>query len=293
VKLIKLEQESLNKEWNMQFMDKEHFDVCVNEDAHIQRPDGSTLLIMIKNPFSKAALETARPILKKIRQRTENRSTASGIKAEARTKLDGTKSSTTRVPKGWEVMSGLIGYFERSVRFPYCHACAWNQEHPELFAKLIPFLTEANQVYKQHTPERWAVQTEHAQKCSQDFVIPGTNYTTVTVNHNFRTACHLDAGDLKTGFSNLICLREGNYRGAELVLPNWRVSVDLHDGDMIIFDPHEWHGNCQILPLTKNALRTTIVCYFRELMQYCKSTTEEIDFAKNRKAGDVLFPERQ
>ena len=273
-------------------MDKSHFDLCVSEDCHIQRPDGSTLLILLKNPFTKGSLESARPIVKKIKQKTENRSTASGIHAKGRVKLDGTVSKTSRVPKGWEVMSGLIGYFERTVRFPYCHACSWNQENPEKFSKLYPFLKEASFQFSKYAPERFAVQKQYCQKLHHEFVIPETVYTTVTVNHNFRTACHLDAGDLKSGFSNLICLREGSYAGGELVLPNWRIAVDLHDGDMIIFDPHEWHGNCQIIPLSKKYLRTTLVCYFREQMQFCKSMKEELEMAKNRKLGDPLFPEK-
>ena len=52
-----------------------------------------------------------------------------------------------------------------------------------------------------------------------DFKIHDTVFTTVTVNKNFRTAAHYDAGDLKEGFGNLAVLQTGEYSGAYTVIP--------------------------------------------------------------------------
>lgn len=292
MKQLKLSIEPDDRDWSMQFMDDRHYDLLIEDECEVLKPDGSPLLTVLRNPFTKLSIDMARPVFKKIRMRTENRSVASGTTAVPRKKKNGQKSKTTRVPRGWEVMSGLVGYFERSVRFPYAHACAWNLHNPDLFPSLFPILGEATSLFASYRPERFAAQMQCVERTHRDFVIPGTAYTTVTVNHNFRTACHKDAGDLEAGFSNMLALTEGRFAGGNLVLPRWRLGVKLGDGDFILFDAHEWHGNTQIIPIDKRALRTTAVCYYREDMQYCKSAKEELAFAKNRKPGDPLFPEK-
>lgn len=274
----------------MQFMDDSHFDELFNEDVFIEKPDGSPLLVLVKGGVSEENYLKAYIALKKFRVRTENRSTASGITAVPRVKMDGTLSGTSRVPKGWGVISGILGYFERQVRFPYCHACAWNAKHPALFATLYPMLQQCTGHFGRLIPERFANQKAMIDRTNKDFIIPGTVYTTVTVNKNFRTAAHKDAGDLESGFSNMIVFAEGIYQGGELVLPDWRLAVKLDHRDLVMFDAHEFHGNTQIIPITKAATRTSIVCYYREKMHHCKSQKEELAFAKNRKIGDPIFP---
>lgn len=291
MRTINLKQSSLNKEWAMQFVDESHYDTLYNESVKIYKPDGSPLLVLLKQAIDVDKAELAWSALKKFNSKTENRSTSSGICASPRKKKDGTISQTTRVPKGWEAVSGIVGYFERIVRQPYCHSCSWNMKHPEEFAKMLPMLKQTTGLFAEHVHDRYQVQKRYVDQTHKDFVIPETVYTTVTVNKNYRTACHLDAGDLASGFSNMIYLQDGLIGGGYLVLPNWRVAVQLGHLDLVMFDAHEWHGNTQVVPLTKGATRCTLVCYYREKMVHCKSATEELLICKNRKPGQPLFPE--
>lgn len=270
-------------------MDESHYDTLLSETCAVMKPDGSPLLVLLKGRLDPQKVSNAWSVLKKINIKTENRSVAAGIDAVGRKKLDGTISSTTRVPKGWEVVSGIIGNFERTIRMPYAHKCSWNRDNPEKFKRIIPMLQECSQLFHNYVHDRYQVQKGFCDRTHPDWVIPGTVYTTVTVNKNFRTACHLDAGDLEQGFSNMVVIREGDYRGGHLVLPNYRVAVQLDTCDLIMFDAHEYHGNTQIVPISKNATRCSLVLYYREKMVGCKSAAEELEYAKNRKPGDKIF----
>ena len=114
---------------------------------------------------------------------------------------------------------------------------------------------------------------------NKDFIIENTTFTTVTVNKNYRTACHYDAGDYKKGFGNLGVLRQGNYSGGYTVIPKYGIGIDLYDGDVALFDVHELHGNTEI---KRKAIseRISVVCYYRENMIFCGSKEYELERAK-------------
>ena len=100
-----------------------------------------------------------------------------------------------------------------------------------------------------------------------------TPFTTVTVNKNFRTAAHRDAGDLHEGFSNLTVVAKGDqqWTGGYLVLPEFRVAINIRPGDLLLINNHAGiHGNTELLPPEGKTLadmeRISLVCYFRENM---------------------------
>ena len=103
-----------------------------------------------------------------------------------------------------------------------------------------------------------------------EFVIGNTAFSTLTINYNWRTALHQDAGDYKDGFGNLVILEEGKYKGGELGFPRYKVAVDVRNGDFLAMNVHEWHCNTKIVPKTKDYTRLSIVSYLREKMLRCK-----------------------
>jgi len=167
------------------------------------------------------------------------------------------------------VMSGVAGFYSRYPRIPYGRATAFTEKYKEEFKKAFPFLRKLNHCFRELLPERWTNQRAAADQLDPNFVIDETVFTTLTVNHNFRTAAHLDAGDLSSGFSNLSAVGKG-WEGAELVLPEYRAAVDLRQGDLLLVANHTTiHGNVEIGG--ENPDRMSIVAYFREDMLECKS----------------------
>ena len=176
------------------------------------------------------------------------------------------------------VMSGIAGYFDRYPRIPHGRVCAYNDKNPEKFQLAFPYLNKLNALFKEHLPIRWGNQRREADKLDPRFLVSDTVFTTLTVNHNWRTACHRDAGDLHEGFSNICGITgpEGKgWKGAEFLLPEYRIAVDLQPGDMLLVNNHGGiHGNDALIGDDND--RLTLVCYFREKMVELKSWDYEM-----------------
>lgn len=186
------------------------------------------------------------------------------------------------------VDSGIIGYFDRNARFPYCRQTAFNQHEFAKFKKAYPVIKLVDKLYSELMPEEYARQRAIADRTSQDFVIKGTAFTTVTVNKNWQTAVHKDAGDFTGGFGNLVALRKGTFSGGYFVLVKWGVGFDLQNGDILLVDVHQWHGNTPIIKDDPKAVRLSLVMYYREKMHECGTMAQELKRVQNRKRGDKL-----
>jgi hypothetical protein len=186
------------------------------------------------------------------------------------------------------VMSGIAGWYDRYPRIPYGRATSYTAREPQKFAMAYPFLQSLAKGFKDLLPWRYNNQMEAAKKLDPRFLVPGTPFTTITVNKTFRTAAHYDAGDLTTGLSNLLVLsNNGNYKGGYLIAPEYRVAVNVRPGDLLLINNHEvMHGNTPIELLDEEAERVSLVCYFREKMLELGSKEYEdtrYDFVESRR----------
>lgn len=186
------------------------------------------------------------------------------------------------------VMSGIAGWYDRYPRIPYGRATSYTAREPEKFAMAYPFLQSLARGFKQLLPWRYKNQMAAASKLDPAFLVPGTPFTTITVNKTFRTAAHRDAGDLDTGLSNLLVLsNNGNYSGGYLIAPEYRVAVNVRPGDLLLINNHEViHGNTPIVLNDEDAERVSLVCYFREKMLELGSKQYEdcrYDFVESRR----------
>lgn len=165
------------------------------------------------------------------------------------------------------VYSGICGWFDRYPRIPYGRATSYTEHYYDMFKKAFPFLQTLNNAFRELLPWRWNNQNEAAKKIDPAFLVPGTVFTTVTVNKTFRTAAHLDAGDFSNGLSNLCVLsNDGRYTGGYLVLPEYRTAINIRPGDLLLINNHEViHGNTPIV-CEDGSERISLVCYLREGM---------------------------
>ena len=168
---------------------------------------------------------------------------------------------------GSAVNSGIAGWFDRYPRIPYGRATSYTRDNFEKFQMAYPFLQNLSEGFKNLLPERYSAQMEAASKLDARFLVPGTPFTTITVNKTFRTAAHYDAGDLNSGLSNLLTLsNDGKYTGGYLIAPEYRVAVNVRPGDLLLINNHEvMHGNTEI-KCDEGSERVSLVCYFREKM---------------------------
>ena len=260
----------------------EHYDLLVKGNVNMYSPSGQLLLALRSNALDEDLVEGAYESLHWLKRvKTDNRGSYSGGERYKRVKADGTLTNTT-----WSklVASATIGYYDRYPRIPYCRQTAFVQHHPEKWDKIVPLLQNISSIYKDTVPEKYQKQKEICDSTHPEWVIPGTVYTTITVNNCTTAAYHTDKGDLKAGFGCMAVLRRGEYSGSELVIPELRVAMDLGHRDIIFFDPHLWHGNTpyrdSVGEPAKDWERISIVCYYREKMQECLCREEELKRAK-------------
>jgi len=277
------------------FLDEESFDELIQVDADVWKPDGSPLIRFRKGALNGEEVRAGYRNLRGAAKRSENRGIAAGSPTADRvptsrrkgfrllgknrytwTKEDGTVSNTVvAVP----VNSGVVGFYDRYPRQPYCRETAFNIEHPEKFASALPFINGVDRVFRENHPERWRKQRSACERTSPDFVIGETAFTTITVNRNWQTAVHQDAGDYWDGYGVMASIRAGNFGGYYLVFPRFRVAVDMRTSDVLLADVHEWHGNTPPRNVRGRHERFSFVFYYREGMDECGSAAQELERA--------------
>ena len=298
VKKIFLEEEDCisDKEANDlegHHLGEEHYDTLVEEDADVYKPNGEPLVRFRRRVIPQEKCDKAREGLKGAAKKTDNRGAAAGMfdkdrfpdsyaeKIEENLVKEGKFRATYETSSGKTrsvsnpVNSGIVGYYDSYPRIPYCRTTAYTKHNFEDYKQAVPFIQEVSDWFRKLIPEKWEIQKTYVDSTTDAFVIPETVFTTVTVNKNFRTAVHTDAGDLREGFGNLTVLENGDYEGGHTIFPQFRVGVNCRKQDFLGMDVHEWHCNTPIEPVDEDFERISIVCYYREGMHNCGSKERE------------------
>lgn len=271
---------------------------------------------VIPDEISKVAYEN----LKDAADATDNRGTASGpvdfkklpsfmfkygdpvFKGGTRNRAhylleDGSISKTSRANF---VNSGQCGYFGPNMRFPYARTAGLSSRSPEKVALATPYFEQVSKHFKTLAPVVWQRQydflVEH-NLIENGWTLGDSVYTTITINKNFQTACHQDAGDYSGGLGNITVLENPAkpFTGGYVSFPQWRCGVDLREGDILVFAIHQYHGNTEIKPvpgtpeLDENGEETfermSLVCYVRENMKEAGTKEEEAQKQEEWKKG--------
>lgn len=195
-----------------------------------------------------------------------------------------------------QVASNPIGFYEQNknlgTNLP-CRLTHFTRTNYEKYNQGLPFLQKIDSLFKKLIPDAHSRQLERADTKSH-LKIPNTCFSTVTINRNFRTAQHKDAGDFKEGFGNLTVIEKGKYHGGYTVFPQFGVGINLRNNDFVAMDVHQWHANTPLYEteedkeynstyisefkdnpevgtagLYKKYTRISFVCYLREKIANC------------------------
>jgi hypothetical protein len=263
------------------YLNDNNYDLLITEDADGYDLNGNLLFSFRKNAIPMETLMLGVNSFKDSIEVTESRGYASGS-SHKRIRKDGSVSNIT---VGNKVESGSVGFMDSGAMVKYCRKTAFAKNYFDKYKSGIPFVKFIDDKYKELCPDHYAKQKAIAQGTNQNYVIGDTSFTTVTVNKNFRTAVHQDAGDYPDGFGNLIAYREGNWTGGYFCLPQYKVAIDLQNTDILFVDVHKWHGNTDFINTQENWLRISFVLYYREYMYKCKQPAEELLKIKMDKTG--------
>lgn len=279
--LLRVMSEEAAKELKKSFINESHYNMVIAEDCDGYDEEGNLLFKFRKNALPLDVLKQGYESFKGSIEWTDGRGAASGS-SHKRIRKDGSVSNIT---VGNKVQSGNVGYMDPSAMIRYCRKTAFAQKYFEKFKEGIPFVEYISKKYEELCPEAFARQKEAAEKTDNYYLIGDSVYSTVTVNKNFRTAIHQDAGDFKDGFGNLIVYREGGYDGGFFCLPEWGVALDLHNGDILFADVHKWHGNSEVTNKSDDWLRVSFVIYLREKIQTCAAPEKELSRVREKYNG--------
>jgi len=263
------------------FLTRDNVETLVDYDCDGYDLNGKMLFRYRKNAIPMEILKQGVDAFKGSIQLTDGRGSASGS-SHKRVRKDGSVSNIT---VGNKVFSGNVGYMDSGAMVHYCRKTAFARDYFEKFQEGIPFVKHIDELYKELCPEHYAKQKAIAEGTNKNYVIGDTSFTTVTVNRNFATAVHKDAGDYPEGFGNLIIYREGHYEGSYFCLPEYGVGIDMQNQDVLFADVHSWHGNTPYENTSEDFMRIAFVMYYREYMYQCKSPSEELFETKMRETG--------
>jgi hypothetical protein len=254
------------------------YNLLLTGPAQVLMPDGRPLCVYLPGALAGQITEAQYRVLHSLRdQLTDNRGNASGSPRVER----GAQKRTRTI----NISSAIVGAVDPGGTFKYCRLTSWTGRHLPAWQELHPLLRTVAAALAEHVPDRHAAQAAQIAATHPDWVVPGTPFTTVTVNNTYPTGVHTDKGDLEAGFSALFAVRRGQFTGGRLVFPEWRVAADLADGDLLLMDAHQWHGNTPIVCVCAQRLtalcptcaaeRISVVCYMRTRLVGCGSETEE------------------
>lgn len=259
------------------------YNVLLTGPTRVFMPSGKLLCVYLPGAMRGVVQADHYEILHSLRKDVVsfNRGLASGSER--------VRVGTTKRSYAMGVSSGVLGSFDPSGTFKFCRLTAWTGKHMPQWQALQPVFQRVAEQLQAHVPDRYAAQREEIDRTHPDWVIPGTPFTTVTVNNTYPTGVHTDKGDLDKGFSTIFTLRRGNYSGGIFTFPEYRVAVDLKDDDLILMDAHQWHGNTPIVCACGTrrtsccevcgAERISVVSYMRAAMTRCGSEAEETERA--------------
>tara|TARA_R100001480_G_scaffold816_1_gene2404 strand:+ start:2719 stop:4095 length:1377 start_codon:yes stop_codon:yes gene_type:complete len=301
------------------YLDDSYYDELITEDCDCFREDGSILFKFRKNFVSEDEAEVAFLAFKNLAKSTHSRGAAGGPIDPNSTYWKKRKILKLNKPGGWsanyinvsgnksgmkiqnEVASNLVGYWSETKSIGMNMPCRLSHYSREQFLKVedgTPFIQAISDSYKRLHPEWYNKQMEQAM-IQPDMIVGDTPFSTITINRNFRTGVHKDAGDY--GFGNLSCLEYGHYHGGYFVLPKYRIAVDMRHGDHLCVDVHEYHANTEmyeteedkllndklpdifkdnldvgVVGLNNRYARVSLVCYLRGALKDCEMKLDPV-----------------
>ena len=194
------------------------------------------------------------------------------VKLKTNTKTKTIKKISKKIRKN--ISKHSIANGKDRFGIPLCRTTQFTKNEVEKWNNTLPLIHHINKQFKLLVPDRYKIQLERAQ-LTPAYQIAKTAYSTLTINYDWRTACHKDKGDYEEGFGNLIVLEKQNphntgikpFTGGYIGFPKWGICVDVCQGDFLAMDVHEWHCNT----LIKGSGRLSIVCYLRKNMINCRN----------------------
>jgi hypothetical protein len=236
---------------------EEDFSTLITEDAALFE-DGKLKLVYKRLPLDEREIVGA---LKRIKYQSGTRTT--GLKSTSR----------------------IFGYMPRvTIRQDYCRVAGLAHEQPEEHLIITEYAKLVSDLYAAEDPAMFTIHQKAVEDAVLDeYIIPGTPFTSGIINKNNALKYHFDTGNFKDVYSSMLAFKF-NVTGGYLALPEYDVGLEIATNSVTIFDGQKiMHGVTPITYLTPDAYRYTIVYYSLQQMWKCLPITEEVLRIRNLK----------
>jgi phage N-6-adenine-methyltransferase len=216
-------------------LDERHYDpdkVFSGEHVDVYKPNGELLFVLRRGVIPDVAYMQCYEALLRAARRTENRPDAAAGRESIR--------------------SGTIGYLYGELTYATTSDLAGYQ-------RITLLLAEMDRLFAKYRKREYAALREAAAQTTKH-ILP-TVFSSAAVNRTEQMGVHQDDGNLPGGYGAMTVVRAGEYTGGLLVFPKYRVAVDLYNGDCLIADNKEAHGNTEMQG-EEGFERVSVVAYF-------------------------------
>ena len=162
-----------------------------------------------------------------------------------------------------EIHSVMIG-FKRGRFTGAIDMSGWTKDNPEKWNALQDISIWNERAFKKADKEIYRRQKSFVEtNIKPEHRVGRGIFTTLSANRyhsgqSTKMAAHVDFGDTDAGLTSMCVFREGDYQGAYLCFPRYRVAIDAPDNSVIIADSSELHG---VTPISGNGERFSCVAY--------------------------------
>jgi hypothetical protein len=261
--------------------DLDHFDHIIDQHestGYFINDKGETdvLFILLKNVISDDLIQLSQDCFGKFaKQYTRNRGMAGGVQENGKARFlhDGQSYSAQKMK------SNVVGYYDNPLRTHkklfknnvVCRQTAFTLHKGDLWRRSYPFIQRVSSLYKQYGGQYYQNQQAEYDRILDELKIPQTVFSSITLNHNFRTATHVDANDFREGLG-VLCFA-GQFEGGMFGFPEYKVCINVQQGDILLCNVHESHCNTEI---HEDDDRLSFVFYIRQSMSKCRTEHEMI-----------------
>lgn len=157
-------------------------------------------------------------------------------------------------------------------------------EHPEEHAAICAAAPAIDSHYRKFFPEVHGRHRAAASEVREQWMIPGSVFTSGIVNYNNPLQYHFDAGNFSQVCSAMIGFRHKT-QGGHLACPELGIAFEIGDRSLILFDGQKLlHGVTPIKRLADDAFRFTIVYYSLKQMWNCDTVRGEVDRLRTKRS---------
>lgn len=179
---------------------------------------------------------------------------------------------------GLKTNSAIFGYSPKvALRKDFCSATSMATKQPKEHFIITNFAHKLSKVYEKYFPDTFAEHKKVTQdKILDQWVIPGTPFTSGIVNKDNPLKYHHDSGNFKGVLSNMIAFKRG-MEGGRLACPEYDIKFEIQDNTVVIFDGQSiLHGVTPFKKTSPDGYRLTAVYYSLEQMWKCDDVNKEL-----------------